>query len=251
MSVLPSGAAVVTLCMTFLFSPIAQAQVRPTQAEARGLVVAGAQATVATDLSAKVIDLPHRPGESFKAGELLIAFDCARYDAEFRQAEAELRAAASELSVSQRLHARGAAGTAELAVAEAKRDGAAARVDAAAARRAPCRITAPYDGWVVARHISEHEMPSANAPLLDIVSTRGHEIDVIVPSAWLPWLHVGTPMTFLVDETNFALQAQVSRLGAVVDPISQTMRIHAALNVEIGDVRPGMSGTARFRPPSF
>ena len=92
-------------------------------------------------------------------------------------------------------------------------------------------------------------MPSAGNPILRIIDDTTLEIDLIVPSDWLSWLDKGARFTFTVDETGKQYEADVIRLNAAVDPVSQTIKIRANFVGEPAGVLAGMSGFAKFTPP--
>jgi hypothetical protein len=73
------------------------------------------------------------------------------------------------------------------------------------------------------------------------------ELQLIVPSLWMSWLRGGTNFTFKIDETGESVTASVLRVGAAVDPVSQTVKIMAKLPAGRATVLPGMSGTADFK----
>lgn len=54
----------------------------------------------------------------------------------------------------------------------------------------------------------------------------------------------------LLDETGHSYPARVTRLPAVVDPVSQTAKLLASFTEEKRGVVPGMSGTAIFLVPA-
>ena len=76
------------------------------------------------------------------------------------------------------------------------------------------------------------------------------EVDLIVPSTWLRWVNKGTRFEFDVDELGRSYTAQVDRLGAKVDAVSQTIKITGSFVDRPGNVLTGMSGTAKFTPPT-
>ena len=63
----------------------------------------------------------------------------------------------------------------------------------------------------------------------------------------MSWLRSGTNFTFRIDETGESVTASVLRVGAAVDPVSQTVKIMARLPEGRATVLPGMSGTADFK----
>ena len=71
-----------------------------------------------------------------------------------------------------------------------------------------------------------------------------------MPSRWLRWVSTGTEFEFDVDELGQKFKAKVARLGAKVDAVSQTIKLTGVFVTRPGAVLAGMSGTARFAPPS-
>ncbi len=72
------------------------------------------------------------------------------------------------------------------------------------------------------------------------------EVEAIVPSKWLSWLKPKQSFQFVIDETGAEVSVRIVRLGAVVDPISQTIKVYGVLDEKNNLVLPGMSGTATF-----
>ena len=216
---------------------------------ARGVVRAQAEAAIATELVAVVRKVPFRDGQSFVKGDLLIGFDCARYAAELKAAEAAYRAESVTAVNNRRLLKHQAIGRNELAVSEARASKAQAEAAAIRSRLVNCEIKAPFSGRVVERVINEHEMPKAGELLMRIVASGPMEVDIIVPSLWMTWLATGTAFEFTVDETGELLNAQVSRIGAAVDPVSKTVKIIGSFAGKDHKVLPGMSGSATFARP--
>ena len=62
-----------------------------TQRDVRGVVTPESAATISSDLNARVVAMPFRTGQSFRRGDDLLRFDCGRYEADLRAAEAEVR----------------------------------------------------------------------------------------------------------------------------------------------------------------
>jgi membrane fusion protein, multidrug efflux system len=213
---------------------------------ARGVIQALTEATVAVDYSAKVKRLPKLEGQSFKAGEVLVVFDCHKFAAEVVASRAASRAKELMMNNNRKLLSRGAIGANEVKISEAEFSAAQANISALQARTGSCNFKAPFDGLLVERFVQEHETPSANQPLIKIVDTTRLEIEAIVPSKWLGWLKPKQQFAFMVDETGAELAAEVVRLGAVVDPVSQTIKVYGVLKNKNSSILPGMSGTATF-----
>jgi len=238
------------LAVGFFSAPPCLADTAATDEKtARGVIEARSRATIAAEIVARVAELPFQEGQTFQRGETLLAFDCARQKAEHRAARARKIAKQNNHLSNVELNEHGALGKTELRISAAEYEEAMAVEEASSIQLHQCSIAAPYNGRIVTHHIALHEMPQSNAPLMEIVSSEGLKISLIVPSAWLHWLSEGAKFTFRIDETGETKNATVQRLGAVVDPISQTVRLTAAFVEVSGDVLPGMSGSATFKSP--
>lgn len=216
----------------------------------RGIVKAEAEAMISSELVAKVKSLPFKDGQKFKEGDAILQFDCRRYLADLRAAEAEVETARVKVKTNTALKRHNAVGAEELEISNAKLNQAVATKEALLVKTDQCTIHAPFHGRVVERKIHEHEMPEAGSPLLKIVKDGSLELELIVPSNWLVWLRRDQEFSFNIDEIGSELTARILRIGAVVDPISKTAMVSAQLINASQDVRPGMSGTATFTPPN-
>jgi membrane fusion protein, multidrug efflux system len=232
--------AAASLCVAY--SSVAQAEVL----NARGVVKALTEATIAVDYAAPIKTMPRLEGQAFKAGDVLISFDCRRYNAEVGAARAAVKARELVMTNNRKLLARGGIGANEVKISEAEFIHARAEVTAMQARTGSCDFKAPFDGLLVERIAQEHESPAANQPLIKIVDTTRLEVEAIIPSIWLRWIKPGQAFRFVIDETGTTVSAEVVRMGAVVDPVSQTIKAYGVLNINDTSVLPGMSGTAMF-----
>jgi membrane fusion protein, multidrug efflux system len=134
----------------------------------------------------------------------------------------------------------------DLEVAEAR---LAKAVAESAGLRSPldqCVVVAPFDGRIVELSLQKYEAAQPGKPFLAIASTDSPEIDLIVPSAWSKWIKPGIEFQFRIDELAVAVDAEVTRVGAAVDPISQTVKLAAVFKRHEPNILPGMSGTAQF-----
>ena len=212
----------------------------------RGVLQPLREASLSVDFSQPISKLPLKEGEAFRKGQVLVSFDCSRFAAELKAERAAWQARRLELASKRRLLQHQATGRFAVSIARAKAQEAAARVAVVRSRLAKCTLRAPWDGVVVERFVKPHETPKPGAPLLAIVATGGVEVEMIAPAKWLTWVRPGIPFTFRVDETGQTLQGTLTRIGAVVDKVSQTVRLHGLVRDLPTGVRPGMGGTATF-----
>jgi RND family efflux transporter MFP subunit len=226
--------------------------VAPTVAHAdddgriRVQLVARDQVDISSEISAKIASLPFRDGDAFRAGQTLVSLDCSLYAAQLHKAQAEAEAAGQLKRVNDRLLELHSIGAVDVEQANAKAKAGAAEVAYMRATVGKCRISAPFDGRVVKRSASAQQFAEPGKPILTIVDTGHLELKMIVPSKWLAWLKPDHPLSISVDEVGKTYPATVARIGARVDPVTQTVDVTAALSARPPELLPGMSGWARF-----
>ncbi len=217
---------------------------------ARGVVMANAEVTFRSNLAAPVNGLPIKAGSAFKSGDKLVSFDCGKQNADTRGAQEFENKQLLIFDNRKKLKLRNAASAFEVADARADYLIAKAKTDALKQVSRFCKINAPFDGKVLELHAAKFETPGVNTPLITVVDDSKLELDLIVPSKWLRWLTVGSKFDFEVEETGKVYFASILRLGAKIDAVSQTIKITGSFNARPERVLPGMSGVARFDPPT-
>lgn len=212
---------------------------------ARGVVEAVQRTVLSSELSGLVVSLPKREGESFDEGEMLVKVGCALYEAERQKVASRLRQAERVLDNKQRLSSLDAVGTLDVNLADLTVQERAAELSIARLNTERCLVKAPFNGRVVKQHISEYQSVQPQQKLLEVVG-RQLEARIIIPATWLAWLEKGENVVFSVEETGTMVEGQIVRIGAAVDPVSHTLPVWTRFSSDNRDLRPGMSGTARF-----
>lgn len=202
--------------------------------------------TVSAEIAARLAALPLREGEAFRAGQTLASLDCGLYQNQQRKAEASVEAATAVLQSNQRLAELNSIGKFEVEQAQAKLKEAQSEAASARLLVSRCSISAPFAGRVVKRHVAAHQYVAAGAQLLDIIETGQLELQMIVPSKWLSWLKPGTPFNVDVEELGRSYPARVLRIGAQIDPVSQTLPVYGVMDGTQPGLLAGMSGWAVF-----
>jgi RND family efflux transporter MFP subunit len=204
---------------------------------------------LSSQIAGKIAALPFHDGDAFRAGQTLVSLDCALYNAQLHKAQAEAQAAQELLDTDARLAQLHSVGELEVAQARGKAKASAAEVAYMQATVRNCAIAAPFSGRVVKRSAAADEFVEAGKPLLTIIDTSHLELKMIVPSKWLAWIKPGRPLSVRVDEVGKTYAARVARIGARVDPVTQTVDVTAALGDNVPELLPGMSGWATFAKP--
>jgi membrane fusion protein, multidrug efflux system len=216
----------------------------------RGIVRASDEAVLSSDLGRRIIELPVKESGAFKQGDVLARFDCDSGRANLTAARAKQRVEQIGYENTARLAKMRAAGRFEVNLAKARTEQAAAEADGLGISLNECEIKAPFAGLVAELSAHVSELPERTQPLMRIIGTARLEVDMIVPSDWLAWIKPGAAFVMRIDETGKDAPASILRLGAVVDPVSQTVKAVGELSAPDPAVRPGMSGSVTFEAPN-
>lgn len=205
--------------------------------------------TVAAEIGAKITRLPVAEGSAFKAGQLLVSFDCTLQQAQLQKAQAELDGASQTLKSNQRLDELNSVGQLELDLSRSAVGKARADVGANQAVLGKCAVSAPFAGRVAEQKVREQQYVQPGQALLDIIDDSVLELEFLVPSRWLSWLRVGGKFEVQIDETRKSYPAKFIRIGARVDPVSQSVKVAAAIDGKFPELIAGMSGRVQVAPP--
>ena len=205
--------------------------------------------TIAAEIGAKVSNLPVPEGGAFRAGQLLVQFDCSIQKAQLDKAQAELEGAEQTLQSNLRLEQLNSVGQLELDLSKSATNKAKAEVGANKAVLAKCQVAAPFAGRVAEQKVREQQFVQPGQALLDILDDSVLELEFLVPSVWLRWLKVGGAFEVQIDETRKTYPARFTRIGARVDPVSQSVKVAAAIHGKFPELMAGMSGKVQIAQP--
>lgn len=217
-----------------------------TDGRIRAQLAARSDVEVSSEIAAKIARLPLKEGDRFAKGAVLVEFDCGLYRAQLAKAQATAAAATQQLEVTRQLAKLHSVGAMDVAQAEARAKESTADADYMRTTVGKCSIHAPFAGSVAKREAAPYEYVTAGKPLLEILETGALEVKLIVPSRWLATLKPGAPFVLHMDDLGIAVNAEVARIGARIDPLSQTVSISGRIVGEQPRLLPGMSGWASF-----
>jgi RND family efflux transporter MFP subunit len=205
--------------------------------------------TLAAEIGAKISRLPLPEGGAFRVGTSLVQFDCTIQQAQLNKARAAQVAAEMTWNANKRLQELNSVGKVELETSEAEVLKAKAEVAANVAVVGKCSISAPFAGRIAEQKVREQQYVQPGQALLEILDDSALELEFIVPSKWLAWAKPGSSFKVHIDETGKSYPAKVLRVGARVDPVSQSVKLTAMINGKFAELVAGMSGKVEMAPP--
>jgi len=205
--------------------------------------------TITAELGEKILRLPVRDGQKFQKGDVLVQFDCGVQQAQLDKSKAQLSIAERNALTNEKLFKLGAAGRIEFENSQSEFEKVKAEVSELSVVLSRCVTRAPFAGHVVEQRAREQQFVSSGQSLLEIIDKGPLELEFIVPSKWAQWLLASTQFSIHIDETDKDYPAKVTEVGARIDPISQTIKVRAAVRGNFLELRPGMSGTVNIEKP--
>lgn len=220
------------------------------QREIRAQLAPHRYTTLAAEIGAKINRLPVQEGGAFKAGQMLVNFDCSLQEAQLSKARAALSGAEKTWGGNKRLAELNSVGRVELDVSEAEVLKNQAEVAAMRTMLSKCSIAAPFSGRVAEQKVREQQYVQPGQAILDIIDDSVLEIEFLVPSKWLAWVKPGYAFQVSIDETRKSYPAKVQRIGARVDPVSQSVKLVATISGRFPELIAGMSGRVNLVAPA-
>lgn len=205
--------------------------------------------TIAAEIGAKINRISVAEGGRFSVGQNLVSFDCSLQQAQLQKAKAAQTAADRMFSANKRLAELNSIGKVDLEVSEAEASKARAEVSLMNISLEKCHVAAPFSGRVAEQRVREQQFVQPGQPLLDILDDSVLELEFIVPSKWLVWLKPNLGFQVAIDETGKTYPAKIQRIGARVDPVSQSVKVSAVIDGKFNELIAGMSGKVLMTPP--
>lgn len=223
-----------------------------------GTVTADRAAAVSSRVTANVVAVPARVGQSVSAGDVLVEIDPQTAKGQEAQAKGALAQARAALSLAERnyerykvLAAAGSASPLELDMNRMQYEQAKGAVqqgegavDAASSVARESRVTAPFAGRVAARLVEAGDLAAPGRPLVTIESATGRRLVVQVPAGTVAasGLAAGKKLAVKIDGAAADLTGAVVEMSPGADPASHTYTV--TLELSGAPVATGLTGRA-------
>lgn len=239
----------------------AGAQAVAGSAEFDGSLQAVRQSVLSAQASGRIATLSVKAGDRVKAGQVLAVIDDRATQAGVAQAQAGVAQAQANLANAKAAYERTKELRAQGFIAQAALDSAlaqyrAAEAGAAAARAGQTqasvaqgftRLTAPYDGWVLATHAEAGALAMPGAPILTVYAPQPIRAVVHVPASLQPLALAAQKIEVQLPGTDRWVVPAAKTAVPAADPVSQTVEWRLNLSDADGaDQVPGRQVKVRF-----
>jgi len=129
----------------------------------------------------------------------------------------------------------------DLQAGQANVDSAQANVDVAKVNQQITQVTAPFDGVVSARLLSEGALATTTVPIFTIVSDTV-EVDLPIAQEQLSQVHEGQAAQLTTSALpDKSIDAKIAAISPAADPKSRTFLVKVVPVTQDGTLKPGMS----------
>ncbi len=215
------------------------------------------EAILSTQIDGVVSKYNFRGGERFKKNDVLLMLDDKKYNNDLQRMqslmkEAELNAnyARQKWEDNKRLFTEDLQSEIEVMKSELDAKVGAERYQTARINYADallqlafCTIKAPFDGTVEKLLTREFETVRSGQPLISIIDDNQLLAVMNLPTAELPKIKIGKPVTFKVHENGRVVTGSVFEIAGRADHRSETIEIKVLIDNAEHHFSAGMSGT--------
>jgi RND family efflux transporter MFP subunit len=219
------------------------------------------QATVSTEVQGIIERRRPKEGDLVKSGEVIFEISPEFFELVARRARERLEAlqvareqAREDLKIKEELMTRDAAtvqditrARSEAKIADHKTAEAKLDLDLALRDTQRCRITAPFNGYIVTLFRDAHEAVQRFEQLFLIADTSRVYAAANVPQSILSLVKKGTKASFS-SPSGITVEGTVDKLEAIIDPSSQTKKVYVLLDNGDARLEMGMIGSVTFTP---
>ncbi len=198
-------------------------------------------ASLSAKVSGTVAQMLVSPGQSVKAGQLLVEIDAREIQSRLDQAQAVREQAQKDIERFTKLLAQNTVTKQEFDATQSRFRVAEAAAAEAQTMLGYTRVTAPFDGIVTAKRADVGDLAAPGKPLLEIEDPAAPRLEADLPETLLAKIKLGDKLAVHLSSAAVSLDATVSEISPAADPVSRTFRVKLDLPAAEG-VRSGQFG---------
>jgi membrane fusion protein, multidrug efflux system len=214
---------------------------RTATEEVVGTVRPRLSASLSAKVSGTIGQMLATPGQSVKAGQLLVEIDAREVQARLDQAAAVREQTGKDIERFKKLLAQNAVTQQEFDGVQSRFRVAEATVKEAESILGYTKVTAPFDGLITAKRADVGDLAVPGKPLLELEDPTALRLEADVPEALLDKIKLNDKLGVRVSNASLSLEATVSEISPAADPVSRTSRVKLDLPATQG-LRSGQFG---------
>ena len=196
---------------------------------------------VAPEVSGRIQEIRFQEGQHVKAGDVLVQLDAALVKASLDETEARLELAEANYDRAQRLQKTGSGTARALDEAQAELNTSRALLNSQRVQIAKHTITAPFDGVVGLRRVSNGAYIAVGTELVNLEKIDTLKLDFKVPETQLSSIAENQTVTITLDALpGRSFTGRIYAIDPMVDINGRSLSVRARLDNKNLELRPGL-----------
>jgi membrane fusion protein (multidrug efflux system) len=204
------------------------------------------QATLATEIAGRVVEIDIPEGRQVPEGHVLARLDDQEYRAALRVAQARFRNADERLVRLRSLHRSNVSSEQALQDAVAAHDAARGALEEAQSHLEDAVIRTPFRGVLGLRRINAGDYVRQGAPIVEITQIDPLELVFSVPQRQASLVAPDQVVRGMADLCGARFSGTVKAVDPQIEAATRTLQVLAVVGNEAGDLLPGMAVRLRL-----
>lgn len=212
--------------------------------ETPALLVAENKQKITSKLPSRVKSMGFRDGQIFNKDDILATLDCKEIELDLEIQREVYKEKAASLNNLKKLRELKSTSEYSVVKAQAEHGQSEKLIEKYEKQINDCVIKAEFDGKVISTDVTEGEYIYPGKEIMVVNNNKDLLVKAYIPVIWLDWLVIGTTFKMCIGE--ICHHGVVTRLGAEVDAISQTLDVFGRLLEHDDSLIAGLSGQINF-----
>jgi len=204
-----------------------------------GSVMPNEQLDLRSEISGKVERINFREGSAVKRGQVLVEMESDEIRAQLEKQKHNRKLNQDNEFRQRKLLEKDAISQEEYDNALNRLNTTNADIKLIEAQYEKTRLTAPFDGVVGLRYISEGAFISANTIIATVYNITPAKIEFGVPGRYSTQIRPGKKIYFSIENDSTVLQGEVYAVEPRIDPATRTLKLRAVADNSKGLLLPG------------
>jgi membrane fusion protein, multidrug efflux system len=204
-----------------------------------GTLIPDEQVDLSFETSGKIVDINFDEGTPVRKGQLLAKINDRHLQAQLLKLQAQKKLADEREFRQRSLLSRDAISQESYDQAVTELQSLEADIMLLEARIAETELRAPFEGVIGLRHVSEGSFVNPNTQIARLIKNDPLKIEFAIPERYAGDVHVGFPLSFLLDGNPDTHLARVYAVDPKVDVRTRNITVRARYNNPGARIKPG------------
>ncbi len=204
-----------------------------------GTLLSNEEVTLMPEIAGKVTRIYFKEGSTVKKGDVLLTINDIELQAQLKKLQVQEKLVAEQEARQKKLLAINGISQEEYDVMLSQVNATAADVELLRAQISKSQITAPFDGKIGLKNISEGSYVTPGTPIATMQQSDPMKLDFYVPEKYVSLVKVNGKLTFTTEVGNEKHDAVVMAIEPKVDAATRTIQVRAKTDNKSGNLFSG------------